>query len=368
LIRLLIALLLSTLLLADTNSTPSNTPIESNQSAVITQKNLYATIEPLPKRLFYSQYFDVTIKSLITAQSYKERHFSFEHGYGVKLLSKIPKHEEQGYYEYDTFTFQITRRAAKIPDFYLYLDYYDKNSSELKVLTSKPLNVITLPQKDSYCNVIAESFEVTDYHAKAYDENNNLLVFSAEATHADLGYFKLNQGIKEGFEKEKSNVSHSQMIYYVILDKKIDALQFSYFNLMTNHYVPMEIPIIVDNDNVSTQENLTPRSNQHTLAKVILVATFALAFTLFLMFKRLYWWLLLLIFPIVYISYALIPITYVCVKANSALHILPMHNSTISKRIAVQSELEATTQQGEFTKIIYHDTFGWVNNNDICSN
>jgi hypothetical protein len=98
------------------------------------------------------------------------------------------------------------------------------------------------------------------------------------------------------------------MTYYVIIPNTDQNLNFSYFNLKKQRYESLTIPIVVDDDTVSTgQSDLSPTDARHTELKVGASAVAVLILFALFYWRREKWYLYLSAAPMFYIVYALLP-------------------------------------------------------------
>jgi hypothetical protein len=210
---------------------------------------------------------------------------------------------------------------------------------------------------------------VTGYKTTAYDQESNIVVFSVKATRCNIASFNLVKATKQGFESQAPNVSESSMTYYAIIPNSEQTLEFSIFNLKKNRYESISIPIVVDDDTVSTQSDLSPTDSQHTELKVGAAAIIAVVFIALFYWRRSKWLLYASVLPLFYVVYALLPNSNVCVKKDSPVYLLPIKNGTIFEMTMEEESLEAENVVGEFTKIhLTNNTVGWVHEKDLCSN
>jgi hypothetical protein len=326
------------------------------------EKVLYLTYENPPTRVVQGEYFPLTIKLLSTIGQYNSIHYSFSHAKKVTLLYKNPSRVKKGNYYYDTFYFTASSSAATTPKITATLH---GNSASLKPL---PLEVVILNPKKNYANVVADSFKVTKYKTTVYDKENNIVVFNAKTLRCNLSKFKLAKVKKQGFETKRFGIRAASMTYYAVIPKKDDNLIFTYFNLRKQKFEKVVIPIIVDDDRVSTQSNLKPKESKHQKIKMIAAGVVLLIALGFLLFKRNIWFILLVIAPGYYLYITALPTEYVCIKANSPIQLLPMQNGTVFEATTTELTLEAQAKVGEFTKVqLQNKKIGWVKDENICT-
>lgn len=323
---------------------------------------LYLSYEEPPKRVIQGEYFPITLKLLSTVGQYDDIDYAFYAPTGVKLLSGEPSRIKKGNYYYDTFYFRASKRLAATPYITASLQ------SNTNTLNSLPLDVVVLNPKNDYANILADSFTITNYKTTSYDQENNIVVFSAKALRSDLSKFKFSKIKKQGFESKKFGIIASSITYYAVIDKKEDNLVFTYFNLRKQKFENVIIPIVVDDDRVSTQSNLKPTESKHQKIKMITAGVILALLLITLLFKRKIIYLLLAIAPGYYLYITALPTEFVCIKANSPIQLLPMRHGTVFEATETELTLEAETKVGKFTKVQLHNTkIGWVKDEYICT-
>lgn len=330
------------------------------------QKVLYLSYENVPQRVVKGEIFSITIKVLSTIQD-PNIEYSFNDYKGLKPLNTTPYREKKDKYLFETFYFLTTGITAKLPD--IEASIKDSNRYKATTLDGKELNVITLNPDKNFSNVIANSFVITDYKTTTYDDKHNIVIFVAEATNCDLSAIKFNNAYKQGIESIDDSFKESKVTYFLVVDKALENLTFTYFNLLENNFSTINIPIIVEADTVTTQSDLKPTSQSHELLKIKIAAAVAIAGLIFIVWRRKYIYLIFVLIPIAYIAYTAAPSQDVCIKKGAKLHILPVNNGTIFETTQTRIHLKKEGSVTDFIKVkLPNEKIGWVKNEDICSN
>lgn len=293
--------------------------------------------------------------------------YTLQNEEGMRIFSDTPRRNVKDDGVYDTFYFLIQSPAIRFPDITATLT---STGAVSETLTGAALNATPLSPPSGFANVLAEKFEIINYKTTPYNNESNVLIFTAKAIRCNISDFTIPNAIKQGFESKLSNVGESQMTYYVIIPNSEQNLNFSFFNLKKQRYESLTIPIVVDDDTVSTgQSDLSPTDARHTELKVgAAVVTVFIFFALFY-WRREKWYLYLSAVPMFYIVYALLPNQNICVKKDAPIYLLPIKNGTIFEMTLQEEHLEAEKEVGEFIKIhLSDDKVGWVNQRDLCSN
>ncbi len=335
------------------------------------QKIIYISYSKTPKKIINTQIFPISIKYLITNQKYKTLTYKFDMPKGMNLINPIPLYSHDGIYTVNTFYLQDINQSKKLPRIIATALNQDDNTTypRVAILSPKLINVITLNPPKNFSNVIAKNFQITDYKTTTYDNNSNIVLFFAKALQANLFDIHISNVRKQGIESANNSTAFSTVIYYAIINKDIQTFKFTYFNLLTQSYATISIPIVVINNLVSTQTNLSPTAKQYKLLKLIIATTILFILLILIIFKKRYLYIFLAILISIYIIYLIVPQKEICVKSKTGIKILPIPQGVV---------FELTTQKSYFKELNKHNGYirikldnnkvGWIKNEDICSN
>lgn len=363
-IRLVIALLL--LVFSGVADDENLSLPEVEESA---PKILYLSYESVPQRVINGEIFPVVIKSLSTRPAFQNISFALQNANGVNFIDQNQSRTKEGKYFYDTFYFQANNETAVLPDFVASTaDAYGNIYPAKTTLKGMPLNVITLNPKDDFSNILADSFEINKYKITSYDKNYNIVLFAATAIRSDLSKINIQGVTKQGIESLDNNFLNPKVTYYAIIKKDIETFTFSYFNLQEQKFKKISIPVIVDDDRVTTQSDLKPKDQQFSTIKIIITAVIFALLLLYIIWKRKYILVIFLILPTAYIIYLAKPLQVICVKEGSNVYLLPLRNGTIFEQLNSNKSLEVEGTTKGYKKIKLDNKIGWIRDEDICSN
>jgi len=332
-------------------------------------KVVYLSYEDIPTRVLKGEIFTITIKTLSTVSNFTDVTYELSNSKGLKLLSTYPSRDIDSRYYYETFYFLTTSNNARTPDIEATLLNYNDDEFRKTKLLGKKLNTVALNPDKDFANVIADSFELVEYKTTSYDRNHNIIVFIASATNCDIKSFKLQNVLKQGVESIEESYFDSKITYYAIISKKIEKFSFSYFNLNKNRFTYVTIPIILNDDSVTTQSDLKPKDQSHVLIKMQISGLIAFLLFIIILWRRKYIYLIFMLIPIAYIVYLAIPSKEICIKEGSDIQLLPVTNGTIFETTPMVYHLQKEGKAKGFTKIkLQNNKIGWVKNEDICSN
>jgi len=332
-------------------------------------KFLYQSYVNLPKKLLKGQVFALTIKTLSTKKNSRDIIYDFSKSSGLKLLTDDKSREFKNPYFYDTFYFQVTSNYVRTPLVTTSIIFDDYTGGYEGTLDGVQIKTVSLNPKKDFSKILARQFKVTEYKTTQYDAENNIVVFSAEATMANIKEFSLNIAVKEDIDSFEENFPYSKFTYYAVVPKQLNEIKFTYFNLATNRFQNVIIPIIVNNDRVSTQTDLAPKQNTHVIQKIIAFSVVSIIGLVLFFTSRRKLYLIIVLIPLIFIAKLLVPIKHVCIKKDSNIYLLPMKNGTIFEQVPYRFTTEELGHVGEFSKIrMQNKQIGWVKDENICQN
>ena len=335
-------------------------------SSLLANKVIYLSYDEVPKRVVKGEIFPITLKALSTIKDFDDIEYVFSNFYGLEILTQTPDRIQRGKYLYDTFYMISSSTSGKLPDVQARLITSQEYNST-KILGNE-LNIITLNPKKNYSNIIANNFQLIDYKTTSYDNKHNIIVFIASAQNCDIKAMKFQDAYRQGIESVTDSYSESKITYYLVVDKKIENFSFSYFNLLQNKFILLNVPIIVNDDSVSTQSDIKPKNQSREKLKMSIAAGIALTLLVFIILRKKYVYFVLMLLPLAYMGSLSIPQKDVCVKKGTRIHLLPLENGTIFDTTSVEQNLPKEGSVQNFVKVqLKNEKIGWVRHEDICS-
>lgn len=321
----------------------------------------YADKDELPKRVYNGAYFSITVKTLSTIQQHDKLQYTFSGGRGVKLQNREPERQDHDSYVLDTFNFLATSSKIILPKITASIDEYQSS------LPGVHIEGVTLNPDKKFSKLLANDFNITNVHAKKYDNKTNIITFEAEAAHCNIKAFHLDLANEQGFESVKEDINASSMTYYAVIPKKYDTLEFTYFNLLKERYVKIKMPVDIIDDSVSTQSDLKPTENKNYIIKMGVAAIIIVIGLALLLVYRQWWMVIIVIIPGIYIALQARPAEQICVKAGAPLYLLPIENATVFDKLTTRGEFEVKHSIEGYKQITHNNKIGWVNEDDICA-
>lgn len=368
--------LLSTLLAVSEIERSNDLTTQQNESVTLPNKEeltleqgVALEYKKIPSRVLKGEIIKVAIKASPLVDDFTDITYETTGSVGLKLLSKTPNREVEGKNHYDTFYFLVTDTGARLPNFEASLLTNSNKEYKKTTLFGEELNVVALNPKSDFANIVADSFEVTSYKTTSYDALHNIVVFIATARNCYISSFKLKDVFKQGVESITESNIDSKITYYAIINKNIDNFSFSYFNLTQNKFVQIDIPIVVNDDSVTTQSDLQPIDHSHERLKMSLATIAALMIFFIVIWKKKPKYLVLILIPITYIAFLAVPTKDVCIKKGSKVYLLPINNGTTFETTEEEYQLSKEGQTKNWIKIqLNNKKIGWVKDEDICKN
>jgi hypothetical protein len=335
-------------------------------SSLYANRVLYLSYVDTPDRVIRGEVFSITIKTISTIKSFDKIEYKFNNYSGLKALNRTPFREKKGKYFLEKFYFLATKNRAKLPD--ITARILAPQEFETTTLSGKDLNIIELNPKKDFSNIVANSFELTEYKTTSYDIKHNIVVFTAKATNANLSAIKFKNVFKQGIESNNKSYFNPKITYFIVINKELERFSFTYFNPLKNRFAKVIIPIVVDDDSVTTQTDLKPKDQSKEKLKMSIAAVLALVILILAIWRKKYIYIILISIPLAYIVYIAIPSKEICIKEGSNIYLLPVENGTIFETTSSVYHLPKEGSAQNFTKVkLQNEKIGWVKNEDTCS-
>lgn len=331
-------------------------------------KILYAKYVSFPKEVHTKERFEVKIEATVLLPS-DEAFSLFTDIPDVPELEKITDEiiwykKEGGKYE-ATLVFKAKNNQFNFPVIGLSVLNQSNVAVDKTLLVLDSIKFKSLPiNKDLYTNVTASNLEIQNIKIKQYSNNELLCSMEIHGTNSNLSEFKIPKYLHQG-RKELVNKGGGQEVlyYFVILPIDTEILQFDYYNSIQKAMTTLEVPIVLEEDLVSTQTGLNPNEGNMGFYKQVFFAFMMTVFFMIYYYKRSKVYLFIAIgFSLILIK-TLLPNSHIILKKNEKVYILPTPNSTVFKVIQEEEDVEVLMEQDEFKKVLFkNDNIGWVKN------
>ena len=334
-------------------------------------KNLYLSYKKIPTNVYKNQKFEVTVKALITTTNFDNLTTSFFNHSNIAILNPNSQWKKISYDVYEnTFYFKVKNSNFRLPDIEVKL--LNGNSIiDTSQLSTTPIRYSDIGKGDErYSNVIADKILLKAYKTKQYNNNEALTIIDIDGINSNLEDFKLKNIAEQGVSAIKELDATQNLVYYFVTPIYQKNLIFTYYNSATKSFKDIKVPLILQNELVSTQTDLNP--NDSTFEKYKKIAALVLFGILFLLtlWKRKK---ILIFFTIISFMIALfynLPNAKGVVKKDSFVYILPTKNSTIFFKIENEQKVEILEKKNGFIKILGLENgfIGWIKEESFGTN
>jgi len=355
---------------SESPSTPKSEEVEPSEPPLVFQrpKSVYLNMMDFPTRTLYQrEIVHATYRLLVLAnlQSLKTDFLGGDGSVGVLNPNSPWKKEADGSFS-NTFYFKIQAQSFTIPKIRVSAEvngYTDSDESE-----GRSGKAIVLDRNALFSKVIAKELRITDYKITSYDNENNLAVFRIEAENSNLEDFSLPYYKKQGVESSSFSPQLSSMIYYVILPKSEESIEFDYFASSDYQYRRLSLPNIAVDEKVSTQSDIKPKNNLR-IFELSLLGMGILLFVGLYLYRRHILFLLIAFALLGYGIYSLSAKDEGYLKPEAEVRILPTYNSTVILRPESRLKIEILSEHNGYFKIISEDEkIGWVRKEEVEKN
>jgi hypothetical protein len=344
--------------------TPAASPLQT-QTPTPTAKVLYAKYLSHPTEVKSKEKFEVKLEATILLP--QETQFSlFTDIPNVPELERMTDEiiwykKSDGKYE-TTITFKTKNKEFKFP--IIGLSVMDANNVTIDktLLVLDNINFKNLStNKEFYTNVTASTISVSNLKIKQYSNSELLCSMEIHGTGSNLGEFRIpkysNQGRKELIKRGGEEI----LYYFVIIPIDTPILRFDYFNSNQQTVVTAEIPIILEEDLVSTQTGLNPNEGNFDFYKQIFFAFVATIFFMIYYYRKNKIYLFIAVIASVILINKLIPNGNTTLKKGEKVYILPTSNSTVFRVVGDDEEVEVLLSRDGFKKVLFkNENIGWV--------
>ncbi len=351
-----------------TNSLASNSNKESNKTNVKrdtarlkNQKSIFLSFEEIPKRVYLHEIFTIKVKAIIATTEFEELKTVIKDTSNLDVLNK--QSNWKWYSDnifYNTYYIKTKEINASLPAIEL-IALENGKKIDSATLNPEPLNIIKLNGTKYFSGVIAESLKVLKHKTTQFDDQNNIIVIEMEAFLSNLKDFKLKWVIKDGIDSSKTILPKTQIYYYAIIPNYIKKFDFTYFNKKTNKFKKISLPIVVDNEEISTQIDLNPAHSSLKVYKNILYALVAVILLLLLIKRRKIIYIIMLLLLIALFIDDKNIFKSIKIEQGTNLQILPTPKSTIFYKTDRTLYATKLDERGNYIKVMLpNGKIGWI--------
>lgn len=224
---------------------------------------------------------------------------------------------------------------------------------------------------EKFNRIVADLLEVKKYKTSKFDDKNLIIVAEISLKNGNIADFYIEDKgiIKQGVDSINGSLDSQSGYYFAVFDPTKEKIEFNYFNLKEKKFIDFSLPIIVEDDEISTQIGLNPKQSKFETYKNIAGYTLlAISFVMFLI-KRSYIYLVATLIFGAYGLYTYNPFGSATLKENINVKILPTQNSTVFHTTKEQQKVEILGERQDYKKILMQDgKIGWVLKDDLVKN
>lgn len=334
-------------------------------------KNLYLSYKSIPKKVYKNQRFEVVVKALITTNNFDSLSSSFSTGKNIKLLNPNSSWTKVSNDIYENrYIFKINEGDFTLPKITTKLL---KGSTTIDISSLGVPNIAysDIAVGDSrFSGIIADELVLKAYKTKQYNNNDALTIVDIEGINSNLENFKIDGALEQGISDLKDNYTNQNLVYYFVTPVHEKKVVITYYNTKLKSFKEITIPLVLQNELVSTQTDLNPNDSSFEKYKKIAVALlFLIALALYI-WKRKKFLLVITIILFIISAIYLMPNQTGTVKKDSYIYILPTKNSTIFFKLDSAQKVEKLQKRNGFIKVIGIDNkfIGWVKEESFGKN
>ncbi|WP_263833059.1 hypothetical protein [Sulfurospirillum oryzae] len=333
-------------------------------------KSIFLSIEEIPQKVYVGQVFPIKLKAIVANNKIDAISNTFSSATGVDVINpQNPWERSVNNTYYNTFYFKINSKTAVMPRLSVSLIQQQEAVESEVIALNLPAQLVQLKQDPFFSNVIAQSLNVNKYKTTTFDAKNVIVVLEIEATGANLKDFTLSGIAKSGIDSFSDNGTTQKIYYYGIVPNYQKSFDFTYFDLPTNKFNKITLPMVIESDEVSTQLGLNPKESIFEFYKHIAYGVFAFIFFLVLLKRRKWYYFVITLIFLALFFFDQNPLNNVKLKSNSSLKILPMERSTIFFTSDKVLDVEKLGERESYIKILLPDgKIGWTERENISKN
>jgi hypothetical protein len=333
-------------------------------------KNLYLSYKEQPKVVYENQRFEVVIKALITTNDFDSIVTNFWDERNIEVLNPDSQWEEASPQEYENRFFFKAKKGFKLPIFSIKL-IKDEQIIDLSELKPTKIEYSDIVKGDvRFSGIIASDLILKAYKTKQYNNKESLTIIDIDAVNSNLEDFSLRDVLDQGISDLKDDYPNQNLIYFFVKPVHKKKVIFNYYNTNTKSLVEVTIPLILQNELVSTQTDLNPNDSSFEKYKKIAIIVLLITFILLFVWKRkkiyIFFSMLFIILALIYLT----PNKVGLVKQGSYIYILPTKNSTIFFKLEKNERVEILSKKNDFIKIMGKDNkfIGWIKEENLGKN
>ncbi len=334
-------------------------------------KNLYLSYKKIPNSVYKNEKFEVVVKALVTTSDFDNLSTSFFNASNINVINPNNpwKKISEDTYE-NSYYFKVKNSNFKLPDISVKLTNNNVLIDE-SLISSTPIRYSDVGKGDDrFSNLISEKVVLKAYKTKQYNNKEALTIIDIDGVNSNLEDFKLKNIEEQGISAIKEIGSTQNLVYYFVTPIYQKNLVFTYFNTSTKSLKDIKIPLILQNELVSTQTDLNPNDSTFEKYKKVAAIVIFIIFLLLFIWKRKKTVLLLTSISFLVAVFYNLPNKTGVVSKDSFVYILPTKNSTIFFKVEKEQKVEVLDNKNGFIKVLGLDNgfIGWIKEESFGTN
>jgi hypothetical protein len=334
-------------------------------------KNLYLSYKKIPNQVYKNQKIEIIVKALITTDNFDSLSTSFSNSSNVTILNANSTWRKVSNDTYEnSYYFKAKSSNFRLPNINVKLQVNGSVLDESE-LSSPSIRYSDIGTGDTrFSGVMADKFILKAYKTKQYNNKEALTIIDIDAQNSNLEDFKLQGITEQGVSAIKEEDGKQNLVFYFVTPIYEKKVVFTYYNLATRSFKDIKIPLILQNELVSTQTDLNPNdSTFERYKKIFAIVVFALFLILFVIKRNKILMILAVITFVIALLYNL-PNSKGIVKKDSYVYILPTKNSTIFFKVDNNQKVEILQRKNGFIKVLGldNDFIGWIKEESFGTN
>lgn len=338
-------------------------------------KNLYLSYVNYPKHVYKNQRFEIELKALVTRKNYDTIQTKFLNAKNISVLNPEAQWEKSSLNEstyINKFFFKAKNAQFTMPTIEVKL-FKNKSLVEARRISAEKITFSEIAKSDErFSGIIAKELNIVGSKSKQYTNKEALTIIDMNAIGSNLEDFNLKGIEEQSITLMEDNYPNQHLIYTLVIPIHKKNIIFNYYNTTNNRFEKIVIPIVFEEELVSTQTDLNPNNSSFEVYKKIAVGVFALFLLILFIWKRNYYILVLFLLVTIFLMLFAMPNKHVKLKADTLIYILPTKNSTIFQKVSNPIVVEDMKRKNGFVKIMFgsgnQNFIGWVKEEDVIKN
>ncbi len=276
----------------------------------------------------------------------------------------LPKGNENQYTA--RITYKVKDRSFVLPTLKLAVTQYDKDIDFVTIAPPKiKYNKIAINQA-KFSNIIADDLKVKEIKVKQLNNKMLILIIHIETINGNLEEFHINNFKTQKIENFEDHYPLQIIHYSIEVPNYLNSIEFDYYNTKSSSFVTVQLPIMLEEELVSTQTDLNPYDNNMIFYKQATSLVIVLIFLLlYVKTNHKAFVVFVFIFAIIFIN-LILPNKKIILNKEIKVYILPTKLSTIYKITNKNDEVEILMKRDNFIKVLFKNKqIGWIKENDI---